>query len=390
MPDIYTYWCYGNLHGCRQFVSMLKDKIASTSPDKKSFNYAKFDCDASDPNSATAAQIVKVLRNRDAFDTRPRLIEMRGVPEDYALLTDFLSLTNQKNVLLINGQPGYRGSYGRWNPIQVSKLFKAVKEKGVVRDFGTDAKNAGEAVTWCEDIFKHLEKTPEKGCSDALVSHKGLNYDILFCEIEKLCTYQSGKKITVQDVIDCCSYDHSDTIWSFIDFLDMNDCDKAASHLEAFYLEHHGSLYGEVSALFAALMQHLTFLLFIKDGRDAGMADADVVKGWKKLSLSQIKELGEGKADKDTLEDYFKPNFISFNLYKNGVKNALKWKKSKIYSIMNCLQRSMVYCRINSGNVTCVKTCLSSFVLVATERMSSDNFFGMFTIPTDRMLRKVF
>lgn len=385
MPELYTYWAYGNQRDTAEFVSSLHAKIQSTFNAQP--NIIKIECDSTDKDSAKSSDIVKLLRMRDLFDTRPRVIQLYGIPEDYTLLTDYLHLTNQNNILLILSQPGYRSGYGRWNPIQVSKLYKTVKDKGVIRDFGLEAKTSADASAWVVKIFKLFNKNIDSESLDKFVYFCGLNYDRLETEAKKLCTYQSAKKITIEDVVNCCANERNETVWNFIDFLDYGKYDEALEYLEKFFLEHSGTgLYGQVSMLLAAIMQHFTFILFVKDSDGTSEQNIkDSVSGWKKLTPTQISELKSGELKQEDIEDYFKPNFISFNMYKPGVKSALKWKKSKIYGVMESLDRCILVARMNSNNETNIKFVLSCFIMLVCEKLTLEQYRIIVPLFSDRL-----
>lgn len=316
----------------------------------------------------TASDVIRTLKMKDLFDDRPRIIKMKGLPENYALLTDYLHLVNNKNVLVIDSAIGYWASphYKKFVNVGRSKFYTAVKKHGKVFKFDTEPKQ-GYAISWIKKVFSALGRNYDSSCPSLLVEAKGCNLDVLYSEISRLLVYQPKGKISADSVKECCVPAFTKTVWELINGLDKMEAEKCLAHLQQFYEFIKGpDFQTHVESLFGALIQHFLFLLCIKDECGTELSDVRAnraIEGIKK----RVKRDGQWKYD----ADLFTSQFVSFNIRKPEVTAANKWGKQKTYNVFRDLCRSRQICRMQM-KMSVVKLCLDSFAMFACGKIDVD------------------
>jgi len=316
----------------------------------------------------TAADVILALKTKDLFDDRPRIIKMKGLPENYSLLTDYLHLVNSNNVLVIDSLVGYWASpyYKKFVGVGKSKFYNSVKKLGKVFKFDIEVTQRN-AVNWIKSVFGDLDRTYESDCPSLLVEAKGCNLDVLYGDISKLLIYQPKGKITVDNVKSCCIPVFTKTVWELINSLDKKNVEKCLLHLRQFYEFADGpDLRGHVETLFGALVQHFLFLLCMKDGCGTDLSDKkakQAVEGIKK----RVKR--DGKWTWNT--DMFTPQFVSFNIRKPEVSAANRWGHQKTYNAFRDLCCARQVCRMWMKMST-IKLCLDSFAMSVCGKINID------------------
>lgn len=330
---------------------------------------------------ATGRDIITHLKGRDMFDDRPRIIKMLGLPEDYSMITDYLGRTNDQNLLVVCGKPGYRPHSGtKWVPAQASKFYKRFKTEGHVFGFLYEAKTVEDAKEWVKDVIKEEGSAIKDDAIKRLVELKGRDLDTLTSECIRLSIFKPKGKLKVVDIEASCSYSFLDTVWQFIDALDKRDIDSAFRFLQGFYSTaglHTGDTFsGELIKLIAAVQQHFLFVLLLKSTKGASASTTaahQAVSGFKKIKPSDAFKLSKGIIQAEDLPDSFSSGFIFMNLKKQGVKKALQWKLGKIFDTLRDLVRITYLCRLHYSSYSNAyqQLCLDTFALVVCGKITS-------------------
>lgn len=378
------FWIYGNQRESRRSWDNLIEHVESDTGEKPNIEvmFAGFNPVDTGKSGrwATAQDVILTLRNKDMFDSRPRILKVCGLPEGYTGLADWFKIINSSNILVLSSDFGHTklGSK-RWITAKTSKLFKKVKKEGFLIEHPTDAKSDSDAVAWVEDVASECGKEIKRVVAREVVLAQGRNLDILTNSVEKIATYKRGKVITTEDVHSCCFVDFSDAkVWKFVEDLDYQRPKEALAYLQTFYAEGDGlvgeSFYGRVSKLFGALSQHFQFLLMMKDNCPNGAMNEEIIKkalsSFKKMSPSKIEELKKNIISYDELEPKFSRYYIERNMRSESVRCALRRKKSAIYHIVFDLYECMFLCRVHSGDDCYIRLCLDTFVLLVCGNLS--------------------
>lgn len=370
------FWLTGNYYDVSKKWNQIKETLGDSNVivmhcgynSKSAPDYCKV---------CTASDVILALKTKDLFDNRPRIIKMKGIPENYALLTDYLHLVDNDNVLVIDSSIGYWASphYKRFVNISKSKFYNAVKKHGKVFKFDIEPRYR-DAVNWVKSVFSDLNRSYESSCPSLLVEAKGCNLDILYCEISRLVMYQIKGKISLDSVRACCIPVFTQTVWDLVNSIDRSETEKCLSHLSKFYEFAEGSFFqSHVESLFGALVQHFLFLLCIKDGCGTDLSDikaCQAVEGIKKRTKCNDKWVWN--------TDLFTQKFISFNIRKMEIATANRWSRRKTYNIFRDLCRARQVCRMYR-QMSVVKLCLDSFVMLAC---------GKLDIKQTQMMRRVY
>lgn len=378
------FWVHGNLRQCHQTWDDIVRHVETQSGQKPDIQIM---FGGINPTNATPAQrwstaddVIFALQNRNFFDDRPRILKICGLPESYTDLADFFHLVNGSNVVVILSAFGYiKPGSKQWITAKTSRLFKKVKAEGFLTEHPIEVKTENEAVTWILSLIGETKKEMKRAVAKEIVAKEGKNLDTLTNVVEKLCVYQKGKEITVENVHACCSSGFQpETVWQFLEDLDYRREERALAYLQAFYAEGDGdvgeSFYGRVSKLFGALVQHFQFLMAIKDicgNRDlTAQLVEEGLKNFKKTTPTKICELQRKEITYDELEPRFTRQYIGFNVRKDSVRSAFRKKKSEIYRVVDALHDCIFMCRKYSGVNACLRLFLDAFVLVACGKLT--------------------
>ena len=268
-----VFWLYGNRHDCNKawegICAKVKEKTQSSELNIETI-YCGFNPQEALPEHrwATVNDVVYILRHKDMFDKRPRVLKVFGLPENFSDLVNFFNIVNSRNVLVFWGPFGYiKPGSKRWVTAKTTKLYKTIKSQGKVFEYPIEvtAAQAGRRVVEIVELFG---KKIEPEAVRLLVKSQGKNLDVLFNAVEKASIYEKSKKITAQTIGECCAVNFDDNVWQFIEDLDYRKADAALSYLQQFYEQPSGvgeTFYGRVSRFFGALLQHFQMLMLLKD-----------------------------------------------------------------------------------------------------------------------------
>jgi len=310
--------------------------------------------------SVSAGDIILRLKTDDLFDTRPRILRVKGLPEDYLEIADYLDLVDNSNVLVFDGPVGYyaSGVSSRFIPAGASKLYKRIKNEGQVLQFDTVAKSYADARDWIGAVAKELKVKIESDATVALVDVSGLNLDTLYTELLKLSDYKPTGTIKAEDVRECCLSVLVKETWGLIDDLDLGQHESACRRLDVF-LECAGSetgtsFYGDVAMLLGALQHHFLFLLIASESCPNGPDLAAL----KQASASFVKKQSDGKE-----KPMFDERFMRMALSKDSVRSAMSWGPARLRSVYNQILDSMYSCRMLASEPDSVRSILRALLL---------------------------
>jgi len=369
--DIPAFWVWGNRFQCQKFWQMVIDTLGNPTVEILDCGYKP----ANAPKNygvSTSSDIVMLLKHQDPFSDRPRVLKLKGLPEDYVLLTDYLDLVNDYNVLFIDSPPGYRQKPpgNRFVPATASNFYKAIKASGTMIEYELEARTVDQAVGWIRGVAEELGIKLDPDAADLMVKHRGKNLDILHSELVKLADFHGKGMISPDDVQACCPASFQRQVWDLIDDLDFQNYDSAISHLQQLFAVMESGppsgFYGDVMMLLGALKQHFMFMLLVRNHCDQltyqGVMEA--IGGLKKRQRKEGVDYWEN--------DLFSSQFIRMTIDKLGVQAAMQWKASKFYLIWEDLGVCSHICRENSSNHALIKVCLSSFIMLACSRITSE------------------
>lgn len=356
------FWIHGNYYDSRKAWKFILSKVGDC-------NVENLDCGSnSDKNSsfkdAQASDVILSLKTRDMFDSRPRVIRMRGLPPDYTLIVDYLKYVNNSNVLVVDSPVGYQDR--KFISAATSNFYKTIASEGRVFDCGIDAKSSDDAESWVYKVFEDQGRKIQEDACSLLVSMKGRNYDRLYAEINQLLDYQTKKTISIEDVQACSVPLHTKTAWDLIDSLDMCDLSECLFHLESFYqsvsAQSGKSIRSEAEMLMGALHYHYLFMVFAKDASGEYFNYEGIcskIAGYKK-------EDSEGKRE----ADYFGKQNVMMKSRSDSFKKALKNNnKQKVYGSYLAVCRSLNRIRFSSSDEV-TKLCLNAFCMYVCNTLS--------------------
>lgn len=356
---VYVIWLAGNFWDVKQKWKAICNPV-------QDFNVHVLDCgSSSDAGTSSTGDVILLLKRREMFDDRPRIIKLNGLPEDYTLLYDYLHLTSPKNTLVINAPFGYRNSTWRFIPAAASKFYKEVAKNGKLIDCGTDAKSNESACKWAETVCESYGKKIETSALHLLIQLCGKNYDCIHAEISKLSDYQTGKTIKEQDIKDCCVPIMQQSVWDFIDHLDSQNIEQAMLDVQRIY-QNAGSatgktFQGDMEMVMGALYHHFLFATMMNSANSLSYAELQkAVQGLKKkIKLDD----GSYKWDKEVFES----NFLSMAMHKDGIQQLFRRPKKHIYSTFLDLLKCRTSFRQVSYSESAMKLCIDLFILVACD-----------------------
>ena len=377
-----VFWVHGNRRQCRETWDKLVAHVRSKSGEEPNISaiYCGINPISADATQrwATATNLIQILRTKDMFDSRPRIIKVIGLPDGYSSITDWLHLVTGRNVLVFWGPFGHvKPGSKQWASAKLSKLYKAIKSEGKIVDHPLEVKTDSEAAYWVKEVASDHQKEISSSAARLMVTFQGKNLDTLTNSVEKLSIYQTGKEITIEDVKACCFNDYTDNVWGLLDHLDEQNTDQVLGYLQTFYSENKGELgesfYGRVSRFFGALLQHYQFLLLLKDvcGKTLNVAKAQhELATFKKATPTKIKQLQEGKITLDDLDSRFSKWYIENKMRSSSLQAAFARRKSEIYAIVSDLYNCMYWSRRYSSKPALLRLCLDTFALVVCGKLS--------------------
>lgn len=349
---ITKYWITGNYYDSRkkwlEIVATVKNPnvevIECGSKDNHGFGYAQ------------AADIISALKQKDIFDKRSRIIKVKGLPENYDALTDYLCLSSPTSLLVFDGPIGYKKpNSNRLNSVKTTKFFKQFqKEDGEVHEFAEGAKNTATAIDWVQKVATDMGKSIERDVASLLVQFKGTNYDTLYSDILKLSDFQSGKKITIDSVKECSIPLFQRQVWDLIDDMCRRDADSALTHLQCFYetagQEPGTSFYGDVEMLLGAIAKQFLFFIMVIDTCGPNLVYSKIKSVTEKFMRKPKKgEKPDDEESKKWTDPLFDGSYVSFNLNKETTRLVSQWRWTQVYLALREIYRTRLAIRSNAS-----------------------------------------
>lgn len=297
-----------------------------------------------DPDTQSISDIIKIIKQKSMFDDSPRIIKFQSVPKEYDTLLPYLSLARNDNVFVFCCPLGYY-SNRRFNSIKTTNFYKYIVN---IKDPPSSQRifhypeelSYSECIEWVKKIFiEHKKKTDDAELS-LLIGYKGRNLDILYSEIIKICDYSQDKKITNQDIEDCCLNTSVKTTWDLLDSLWEGNYEDSIINLQKFYNDPNlaTTIRGEIQNLLGAMVYTLNFVLFLK-AKCGTIVDVTTAQ-------DALKELT--KKDGDGRKQLYNYYYIKENLSKKGVKNLLQWDNRRMYGVVDKVMQFRQKSRENS------------------------------------------
>ncbi len=378
-----VFWFYGNERQCRKTWNEILAKVQSaygTEPNVETC-FCGFNPQGmrDEHRWTTTNDILHLLSSEDLFDPRPRIIKMRGLPEEYTKLANWLDILHDRNILVIWSPFGYiKPGTKQWITAKTSKLYKEVKRHGKLIEHPVEASDDSAAFEWIREVGKECDKEIEAAGVKSLVRIQGRNLDKLTNCVQKIATYQLGKKVSEADVLACCSEEFYGTVWRYLEDLDYKRHDAALGYLQQFYAEGKGaigeSFYGRVSKFFGAIIQHFQFLLLLKDAcgnRLNAQVAEKALSNFKKTSSTKVNRVIAGEMNSSELENRFSSAYLHRNIQSSSVLAAFKRRKSELYRILLEVYYAMFSCRFHSGDEAFIKLHLDVMTLVICGKLNA-------------------
>lgn len=348
-----VFWITGNYYDCRK----MWNKIVGNLDDP---NVVSVDCGFNPQDAqpearvAEAAEIRRLIRMKDIFDSRPRIIRMVGIPPDYSDILDYLKYLRDDNVLVIDSPIGYY-KQRTFVSAAASKFYKYIKENGKVFSFESRAKSHKAAVEWVNKLAHDYNREFENDAIELLVATKGFDFDTLYCESLKLFDY-TDKKLTTEDVKECSIPVFERAIWEFIEQLNRQRYDSACQYIEEFIADAENltpsKRRGLMDSSLGAIAQNFEALIHAKDCCKSSLSYQDFWKG-----LEPLKK----RKEKQWIDRYSK-GFCFAKIKDGAFQLAYGWPKSKIYGALLILRHLHPKLRYEPENWKCVLSSVAMFV----------------------------
>ncbi len=377
------FWIYGNYYQSHKTWEDICSKV-------KDAKIEVLDCGHNPENSTDdnkvimAGGVIKVLKNKDIFDKRPRIIKLKGLPSDYTILTDYLYLVNDKCVLVIDAPFGYYKSK-RFNSAKTSNFYKTVKSEGKIFEFPLDAVRHDSAVKWVKDVALNFGKKIDDDAAQLVVEMKGRNLDALYAAVVLLRDYQIGKNIKKSDVETACISTFLRTVWDLIESIFAQDYNNALLHMQRFYqLSEVPSEFPSMTyEMLGALMYKFRPLVLIKDGIGDKEPTFDNIKaalsGYKRIDKKDTEEDEDSENHSTEYKEMYDDRFIGMSLQDSGFNRMLRLSRDQIYSKYSEILEVQKYVRTEAKSNTQIKEALDSLIMVLC---------GTITPSVSRQMRK--
>jgi len=376
------YWISGNrFDSQRAWSNLLAERGNNVNVVIMHCGHVLDTTDANRPQ--TSVDVIDILKRQDILDDRPRIIKLKGVPEDYQLLVDYLDYCSDTNTLVIDGPVGYRQKppSKRWVSLTNSKLYKAAKSNGKHLNHPIDASRSGDAVSWLNEVAEHYDRKVSTDASYLLVETKGKNLDTLYADLLKLFDYEPKKEISTDDVSACCVPIWEKTVWDFIDELDSFDYDRCMLYLQHFYAvagtNTSSTFYGDVSLMLGALYQHYLFPNVIKDS----IGNAKLTRKNALLAVDGLfKKTQKSDGSAEYKEPMFSEKYVTYNINKPTMQTLIGLKLAMILYLVLATQLCDQACRRFSNDQIMIKLFVNTLVMYICGKLTFDRtasiFFG--------------
>jgi len=404
------FWITGNHYESQKAFNQIAEMLGDC-------RITVLDCDF--VNEATPAaertagpeEIIKRLLNRDIFDTRPRIIKLKGLPHGYSVLVNYLKHVNNNNVLVIDGPIGHRAKppSKQFVTAKTSNFYKRIKKEGKVLEFPIDASNPSAATNWLKKVAEEKGKPIEPDAAALLVEMRGCNLDFLYGGLLTLIDFADGKTIKRSDVETVCTPEFLKQVWDLLLLISHRKYEDVAIHMQRFYeagaLEVQSTFVGQIEMMLGAFNQLFTFAPMVSDHLKGKLVSQDsmnrAVNGFDKVMKKEEfrkalekAEKAKAEAEKDgakkkPVEDYivytsvFTSGFIAMKARDEGFKRIVGWGSKTLHEAYVEVNRVRRCVRGSSGAYQ--KLCLDSLMMVLCGKLQpyqssmlrSANFVGI-------------
>jgi len=358
-----------NYYDCRSIIKKVISQLDNPRIETLHCGHSSEDATVLE-RSSDAGDVIHLLINRSIFDSRSRVIVLKGLPPNYTILVDYLKFVNNKNYLIIDGPFGIRSvpPDQKFITAKNSNFYKKIAEEGYIKEVPFDAGSISNAVNWCEKVSKEIGKEINTDAARKLAEMVGTKYDSLYSQLLRLVDFSNGKRITEKDVEEACESEFLRTVWDLIDGLDKLDYESSIIHLQRFYheasLDTDSNFIGGVEMLLGALKHHFLLCLVVADycwGKNAAF-------GYKSITDAASGILSKDKDGKWN-NQYYSPKFLGMATRKDGVKSVTEWNRGRIYNAYLDINNVKAIMRTSPG-IEKIKVCLDTLVMVLCKKIS--------------------
>ena len=370
-----VFWITGNYYESQKTVNQIKLMLGDC-------RVIVLDCDfvnentPADERTAGPEDIIKLLLNRDIFDSRPRIIKLKGLPHGYPVLVNYLKYVNNKSVLVIDGPIGHRARppSKQFVTAKTSNFYKRIKKEGKVVEHGINASNVTAANNWVKKVAEELGKPIDSNAAVLLVGMRGCNLDLLYGGLLTLVDYASGRTIKSSDVDEVCSPEFLKQVWDLLATISYREHEDVAIYMQQFYeagaIEVQSVFFGQIELMLGAFNQLFQCASMVCDHLQGKLLSQDsisrAVEGYykvmKKDEFKKALDKVGGDKDKIVYTPVFSPGFIAMKARDDGFKRIVNWGGKRLHEAYVEVNRVR---RLTRGSDEAYqKICLNSLMLV--------------------------
>ena len=323
-----------------------------------------------DHDEKTVESVVGQLREQNLFSNRPRIVIVRGLPEDYLRLSEYVERVNPSRYIVIDAP--LTGKIGN-KPYSASNslLVKKLREMGTVLEFPTEMELPA-AMKWLPKVAERLGIRFDDGAAESLY-HKNLGLiDGMWSDLEKLSVYMGKRtKLTKEDVDECCTTGMAFNVWEYTDAVLSMQASKAIGIIEEFFDINDSFIY-EVEAVFGALIYRIESLLMLKDSCPSLSAE-----GAKEALAGFIKP---GKQPKPKY-DFAIRGMMESDTFREAHR---KLGCPRLTHMLSMLYWTKMACRVFSNDEAVVRSAITRLTIALCGGMDIDSFYASWAAtPTD-------
>jgi len=370
-----VFWITGNYYESQKTFNQIKLMLGDC-------RVIVLDCDfvnentPADERTAGPEDIIKLLLNRDIFDSRPRIIKLKGLPHGYPVLVNYLKYVNNKSVLVIDGPIGHRARppSKQFVTAKTSNFYKRIKKEGKVVEHGINASNVTAANNWVKKVAEELGKPIDSNAAVLLVGMRGCNLDLLYGGLLTLVDYASGRTIKSSDVDEVCSPEFLKQVWDLLATISYREHEDVAIYMQQFYeagaIEVQSVFFGQIELMLGAFNQLFQCASMVCDHLQGKLLSQDsisrAVEGYykvmKKDEFKKALDKVGGDKDKIVYTPVFSPGFIAMKARDDGFKRIVNWGGKRLHEAYVEVNRVR---RLTRGSDEAYqKICLNSLMLV--------------------------
>lgn len=350
-----VFWLSGNYFDVSQKFSEILTKIP------------KAEIIPIDPDLISAQEFLLRLKQRDLFDTKPKIYRVLGVFEDYDVLTDQWQWTNLSKVVVFTCPVG-RWSSRRFTPLKNTKFYKSIaalkNPPASVRLHHFPETFDEIPYAWVSKVLLSFEKTIDVTATDRLVERVGRHADTLYAHLSLLAHACPDKDVTADFVDQVCVSEFTRTVWDLVDALFLKNTEGGLEQLEQFFERSGPALVSEVQSLLGGLAYAVGFILFAKSSCSTRMEYTNV-----SASLATLKKLSVSDEGEKTLKPVYEDYVVRKNMARESYRSVLAWPKQKIYNLSDLVFRAREQCRMGISSSR-IRMLLDGLVLFASDQIS--------------------